>query len=174
MGVEMDVTERPRYADFDDFVLTRSAHLLRFAYLTTHDIEDARDAVQEALTGLYPRWARVSAAGNPEHYVRRSIANAHISQWRKRGAERVADDPMVFEVATCGDHAIAHADADAVARLFARLNHRDRAVLLMRFWEGCSFAEIAAACGCAEATARSIVHRAIRTLRSGFEGEVDG
>lgn len=161
-----DVAEQPKTSSFEDFVAARQLALQRFAYLVTLDREDARDAVQEALAGLYRHWNRVSAQGDPESYVRRSIVNAHVSQWRRRGSERVARDPHVFEAAAPGDLSQSVADADTVARLFTRLDRRSRAVVSMRFWEGRSFAEIAEACGCAEATARSLLHRAVMLMRT--------
>lgn len=160
------MAEQPTASTFEEFVAARQAVLQRFAYLVTFDPEDARDAVQEAFTGLYRHWERVSVRGDPEGYVRRSIVNAHVSQWRRRGNERVVRDPRVFEGALPGDLAQSVADADTVARLFARLDRRSRAVVVMRFWEGRSYAEIAAACGCAEATARSLLHRAVTLMRT--------
>lgn len=160
------MAEPPTTWSFEEFVATRQLALQRFAYLVTFDAEDARDAVQEAFTGLYRHWSRVSSQGDPEAYVRRSIVNAHVTQWRRRGSERVVSDPRVFEGAASGDLAQSVADADTVARLFTRLDRRSRAVVIMRFWEGRSFAEIADACGCAEATARSLLHRAVTLLRT--------
>lgn len=160
------MAEQPATSSFEDFVASRQAALQRFAYLVTFDPEDARDAVQEAFAGLYRHWERVSTQGDPESYVRRSIVNAHVSQWRRRGSERPARDPRVFDGALPGDLAQSVADADTVAQLFTRLDRRSRAVVIMRFWEGRSFAEIAAACGCAEPTARSLLHRAVTLMRT--------
>lgn len=160
------MADQPKTSSFEEFVAARQLALQRFAYLITFDREDAHDAVQEAFAGLYRHWDRVSAQGDPEAYVRRSIVNAHVSQWRRRGSERVVGDPRVFEAAAPGDLSQSVVDADTVARLFRRLDRRSRAVVIMRFWEGRSFAEIAAACGCAEATARSLLHRAVTLLRT--------
>ena len=77
---------------FEDYVATRSVALQRFAYLVTRNAEDARDLVQDALLGLYPHWSRVSAAGNVDAYVKRSIVNAGISRWRRTGREQVSDE----------------------------------------------------------------------------------
>ena len=153
---------------FEEFVAQRSVALQRFAYLVVFDYEDAKDAVQDALVGLYRHWDRVSSTGDPEAYVRRSIVNAHVTQWRKHGKERLTADLAVLDGPAPGDLAESVADADAVARLFAKLDARSRGVLLMRIWEGRSFADIASACDCAEATARSIVHRAVTNLRTAF------
>ena len=64
------------YESFDDFVRRRSVALQRFAYLVTHDREDAQDCVQDALIGLLPRWDAVAATGRVDAYVNRSIVNA--------------------------------------------------------------------------------------------------
>ncbi|MEZ5202611.1 MAG: sigma factor [Micropruina glycogenica] len=69
-------------AKFEDYVATRSVALQRFAYLICRDVEDARDLVQDALLGLYPRWASVVAKGNPDAYVK--------PKHRQRGHQQVA------------------------------------------------------------------------------------
>jgi len=152
------------WASFDDFVRHRSVALQRFAHLLTGNPDDAADLVQEALTGLYPRWDRVSAGGDPEPYVRRSIVNSRITRWR-RVPEWPAADPGVLDGAVADSQA-AVADADFFGRLFATLPARQRAALVLRFYEDLGFAEIARLLGCAEPTARSLVHRALVDLRT--------
>jgi RNA polymerase sigma-70 factor (sigma-E family) len=152
------------WASFDDFVRDRSVALQRFAHLLTGNAEDAADLVQEALTALYPRWERVSGAGDPEPYVRRSIVNSRITRWR-RVPERPAADPAVLDAAVA-DAQAAVADADLFGRLFATLPARQRAALVLRFYDDLGFAEIARQLGCAEPTARSLVHRALADLRT--------
>lgn len=150
-------------SSFEDFVARRSGALQRFAYLVTGSREDARDAVQEALIGMYPRWQRV--AEHAEAYARRSILNVNVSRWRKFGAEVLAFDPDSAHADPANPFGAVD-DKDAAARLFATLPPRQRAALVMRFYEQLSYAEIAAALGSAEATARSLVHRALATLRA--------
>lgn len=150
-------------SSFEDFVARRSGALQRFAYLVTGNREDARDAVQEALIGLYPRWERVSGAA--EAYARRSILNTNVSRWRKLGAEVLSFDPDATR-ADPSDPYRAVDDKNAAARLFVTLPVRQRAALVMRFYEQASYAEIAEVLGTAEATARSLVHRALTSLRS--------
>ncbi|MCA0253231.1 MAG: RNA polymerase sigma factor [Actinobacteria bacterium] len=148
---------------FEDFVLRRSEALQRFAYLVTGNREDARDVVQEALIGLYPRWERVT--DRAEAYARRSILNANVSRWRKVGAELLAFEPDAAPADPSDPYRTVD-DRDAAARLFVTLPVRQRAALVMRFYEQASYAEIAEALGTAEATARSLVHRALTSLRS--------
>lgn len=152
------------WASFDEFVRERSAALQRFAYLLSGDREDARDLVQDALTGLYPRWERVARAGNPEPYVRRSIANARITRWR-RHQEHASSDPGILDQVT-QDATAAVTDAEFFGRLFATLPARQRAALVLRFYDDLEFSEIARHLGCAEPTARSLVHRALADLRA--------
>ena len=149
---------------FDGFVRERSVALLRFAHLLSGNPDDAADLVQEALANLYPRWDRVSAGGDPEPYVRRSIINSRITRWR-RNPERPAGDPSVLDTAV-PDATAAQADADLFGRLFATLPARQRAALVLRFYEDLGFAEIARVLDCAEPTARSLVHRALAELRT--------
>ena len=151
---------------FEDYVSTRSDGLQRFAYLVCGDAGEARELVQTALVAVYPRWVEVAGRGDPEAYVRRSIVNAQVTVWRRQRREWTTDDPAVLDRAGIDDLATQVADAELVSRLFAVLAPRQRAVLVMRFYERRSFGEIAEACGCAEATARSLVHRALVTLRA--------
>lgn len=150
-------------SSFDDFVRQRSSALQRFAYLVTGNREDARDAVQDALIGIYPRWERV--VGHAEAYARRSIVNANVSRWRKFGAEVLTFDPNLAQADPANPFDPVD-DKDRAARLFATLPARQRAAVVMRFYEQLSYAEIADALGTAEATARSLVHRALTALRA--------
>jgi DNA-directed RNA polymerase specialized sigma24 family protein len=68
---------------FDAWVTSRQASLLRFGYLVTGSAEGAQDAVQTAVTEAFARWEHVGRLEDPETYVRRMIANAHISNWRR-------------------------------------------------------------------------------------------
>lgn len=149
---------------FEAFVQARSAGLLRFAQLLTGNPDDAAELVQEALTNLYPRWERVAAAGDPEPYVKRSIVNSRNSRWR-RHRERPAGDPSELDGVTA-DPMNAWADSQLFGRLFATLPTRQRAALILRFYEDLDFAAIALQLGCAEPTARSLVHRALAELRT--------
>lgn len=159
--IEWSIVTSP---SFDDFVRERSAGLVRFAHLLTGNPDDAAEIVQEALTNLYPRWTRVSAAGDPEPYVKRSIVNSRNTRWR-RVQERPVGEPSLLD-GVSADPVNAWADSQVFGRLFATLPTRQRAALILRFYEDLEFAAIAAHLGCAEATARSLVHRALADLRT--------
>jgi RNA polymerase sigma-70 factor (sigma-E family) len=160
--------------DFETWVGSRGDALLRFAYVMIGDVALAEDALQDALTTACAKWNRIRAADDPDAYVRRMIVNAHVSWWRRfrrrespvpDPADRVGRDP----VAT--DGASARADADAIWALCATLPRTQRAAVVLRYYEGLSYAEIGAALGCAEATARSHVHRALASLKNRLGGE---
>jgi len=162
------------YGSFEEYVTLRSSALLRFAALITGNREDAHDAVQDALAGLYPKWARVAASGQVDAYVRRSIVNAHVSAWRKVRRLHPVEDPAELRAApTVADASAVLADADQAARLCRELPPQQRAAVVLRFYEDRSFAEIGTILGCPEATARSHVHRALVALRARLEGGRD-
>jgi RNA polymerase sigma factor (sigma-70 family) len=127
----------------------------------------ADDAVQTALTQALASWDRISRAGDPERYVRRMIANAHVSAWRAFG-RRVTP---VAEVrgGSGADPTESLTRHDAVWRVCQALPSRQRAAVVLRFYEDLDYPEIAATLGCAEATVRSHVHRALAALRVELE-----
>jgi RNA polymerase sigma factor (sigma-70 family) len=148
---------------FGEFVATRSVGLQRFAYLVTGNVEDARDAVQDALIGVYPRWSQVVGRGDPEAYVRRSIVNSHISRWR-RGARETAWDPSWFD-SSAPEVGIERVDARVAVTFLPELPERQRAAVVLRFYADADYPEIGRACGCSPAAARVLVHRGIAALR---------
>lgn len=154
--------------DFETWVVARGAALQRFAFLVTGSAADAPDLVQEALSRVYPRWASLSRTDTAEAYVRRSIVNASISGWRKtRRLIPVADpEPLIAPAAHHADPTTAIADSDAAWRLCEELAPKQRAAVVLRFYEDLSFAEIGLILDCPENTARSHVHRAVATLRA--------
>lgn len=167
----MDARDAPAddaCVDFDRFVTEHALALQRFAYLVVGDVEDAHDAVQDALVGAFRAWPRISASGNPGAYVRRSIVNAHVSRWRKRRREVVVEQVQADTPAD-SDRVV---DEVYLSALLERLPTRQRAALVLRYWEDRDFADIGASLGCSEATARSLVHRALGQLRR-TEGRAD-
>jgi RNA polymerase sigma-70 factor (sigma-E family) len=157
--------------DFEHFVTERVDALLRFAYVLTGDVSLAEDAVQDALTTACARWGRVSSADDPEAYVKRMVVNAHISWWRRfRRREAPAAEPSRTVPPTV-DGTAARADAEAVWELCTTLPDKQRAAVVLRFYEELSYAEIAQLLHCAEATARSHVHRALASLKDTLSKE---
>ncbi|MFT3875231.1 MAG: sigma-70 family RNA polymerase sigma factor [Propioniciclava sp.] len=162
-------------APFADYVRERSDGLVRMACLVTRDWEEARDAVQDALANLYPRWDQIT----PEHrdaYVHRSVTNACLIRLRRlRRVKPVAEPYALPGVRAASDQTEALALADEAWRLCGDLPPIQRAAVVLRFYRDLSFAEVGAALGCPESTARSHVHRALVALRTRhLEGDHHG
>ncbi|MDR1634696.1 MAG: SigE family RNA polymerase sigma factor [Bifidobacteriaceae bacterium] len=151
-------------ADFDGYVAEQWESLCRFAYLVTGNRDDAQDAVQDALAGLYPRWQRVRSRGNPGAYLRRSITNARISAWRKTRDTAPYHDIEALAGPT-GDPTASVTDAMLVADLLGGLPSRQRAIVVLRYLEDLTYADIASVCGCTEAAARSVARYALESMR---------
>lgn len=145
---------------FAEFVVSRQAALLRTAYLLTGHAQDAEDLVQAALVKVVPQWRRIS--DNPEPYVRRVMVNENVSRWRRRRwrehstddlPEVLANDPDVVELI-------------AVRDALASLAPRQRAVLVLRYYEGLSEAEIAHEMSISPGTVKSHARDALARLRT--------
>ena len=154
MGVEADDA-------FAAFVAARSRHLLQAAHLLTGDRHRAEDLLQTALTRAYLRWDRID---EPEGYVRRTMVNAHTDWWRRRPwREQPVDEVPETPVA---DGTASYDTRDAVLSALATLSPRQRAVVVLRYYEGLSEAEIAAQLGCSPGTVKSACSRAPERLRA--------
>ena len=143
------------------FVAGRQQALLRSAYLMTGDHHLAEDLVQVALTKLGARWERVRD-GDPEAFARTVIYRDNVSWWRKHRRERLHADPP--DVRT-GD-----ATGDVDSRLLLRtalqrLTPKQRAVVVMRFYDDLSEATTATLLGVSVGTVKSQTHVALRRLR---------
>ena len=157
--------------DFDEWVAARGSALVRFAYLVTGDQHDAEEAVQAALTGVWPRWDRVRQARDVDQSVRRAVVNAHISGWRRRGRR---ESPVELVRVEAGDPTESLSRNDLVWRVCSALPTRQRAAVVLRFYEDLDYAEIAAVLDVTEATARSHVHRGLAALRVELERQEAG
>lgn len=144
---------------FEDFAAARLTALLRYAVLLTGDREQARDLVQEVLTRALVKWDRISALDEPYAYVRRMVTNEHLS-WRRR--RRVRTVPLENDPSgLLGPEP----PGDDMWELLSTLPARQRAVLVLRFYEGLSDPEIAEVLGCRPGTVRSSASRAFTALR---------
>lgn len=150
--------------DFESFFRTRAPALLRTAYLLTGDRFLAEDLVQDALARTHRAWRRLSAGGNPEAYARRVMYHLQVSRGRQRRASEVLPGELPNPAST-HDHA-----SDAVQRLVLRrallaLPARQRAVIVLRFFEDRSEAETAEILECRVGTVKSHTFRALARLR---------
>lgn len=142
---------------FDEFVVARSGALLRTAYLLTHDSHLAEDLVQTSLTKAWFAWDRID--GDPGPYVRRILVNSYLSSWRRRWngeqpterlPERAYDEPM---------------DPTDLRSALRRLPRGQRAVIVLRYYEGLTEAETAQVLGCSVGSVKSQASRALAKLR---------
>jgi RNA polymerase sigma-70 factor (sigma-E family) len=156
--------------DFRGFVAARSGALLSFAYVLTGDRHDAEDVVQTALAATALAWHRVRRQDSPEGYVRRAIVNTHLNAqrrrpWRERPAAELPEVVVPRQVADGVD------DRDAMWRVLAALPPRQRAVLVLRYYEDLSEADIADLLGCSRGTVKSQAAKALDRLRQIFTAE---
>ncbi|WP_018682285.1 SigE family RNA polymerase sigma factor [Actinokineospora enzanensis] len=152
---------------FEDFVRARTGVLLRYATALTCDPYQAQDIVQDVLLRAQQRWSRISGMDSPEGYVNRMVTNEFLSWNRRRARTDVlaSHERMAAYSPPVADPTEAVDERDAVFAGIARLPRKQRAAVVLRFYASRSFAEIADELGCAEATARSHLSRAMATLR---------
>ncbi|GHJ49563.1 RNA polymerase sigma factor [Catellatospora sp. TT07R-123] len=146
---------------FAEFVATRSPRLLRTAYLLTHDWGLAEDLLQTSLAKAWSAWRRIDA--DPEPYVRRIVINTYSTWWRRRWrAEHPTEHPAESVLADHGDEVAAR---DEIWRALGRLPRRQRAVLVLRYFDDLSEAQIAELMGVSVGTVKSQHAKALSKLR---------
>lgn len=154
---------------YEEFATARLPALLRYALMLTGDPHTAADLVQETMVKVQLRWRRVSGADRPERYVRRMLTNAYMDLCRGSWLRRVVLRAEPAEPAAMADHADNSAERDEMWLLLATLPRQQRVVLVLRYYEGLTDAEIADVLGCAVGTVRGYVSRALATLRRQLE-----
>jgi RNA polymerase sigma-70 factor (sigma-E family) len=155
--------------EFREFVAARSKSLLHTAYLLTGDWEQGRDLLQTALASTARRWSKLRDRQQPEAYVRRAIYHAQMDRfrllsWGKETVTATLPDPPA-QAADWADTVVQRQDIMAALR---RLPKRQRAVIVLRYFEDQTDPEIAAILGVAQGTVRSQTHKALASLRAAF------
>ncbi|MEU5562482.1 SigE family RNA polymerase sigma factor [Micromonospora musae] len=159
--------------EFREFVAARSAALLRTAYLLAGDWATAEDLLQTALTKTYLAWRRLGGIEAIEPYARRVLVNTSTSWWRRRWhGERPTE---VLPERAGADEVERQLDRDLLWRHLRALPNRQRAVLVLRYYEDMSEAQTAALLGISTGTVKSQTARALATLRRrmGAEAALD-
>jgi RNA polymerase sigma-70 factor (sigma-E family) len=151
---------------FEDFVRARSDYLFQLALLLTgRNQADAQDLLQLALERAWRRRRAIARAGSPEPYVRKVLVNASIDRWRRLRRQ----DEHALETAGPGpltdDPASEITRRDLLIRSLAVLPPRQRAVLVLRYWEDMPEAEVAEVLGCSVGTVKSQASRGLARLR---------
>lgn len=150
------ITTDPGYTDF---VLARQGRLRRAAYLMCGDAALAEDLLQEALIALASRWESVE---NPDAFVRRVIYRRRVSLWRKQRHEVVAGD---LPDRTVTDGAEERARDQEVHEALRALPPRQRAALVLRYFEDLTEAQTAEVMGVRTGTVKSLSHQAVARMR---------
>jgi RNA polymerase sigma-70 factor (sigma-E family) len=146
---------------FEEYVRARTGALSRIAYLLTGDHHLAEDLVQQTLLQVVGRWPRLVAAGDPDPYVRRVLYHQHISWWRRR--HEIARDIGERSAADPSDAVVV---AVAVRRALLRLAPRQRAVLVLRYFEDLTEAQAAEMLGISIGTVKSQARDGLARLRA--------
>ncbi|MEV0650415.1 SigE family RNA polymerase sigma factor [Phytomonospora sp. NPDC050363] len=155
-------------AEFREFVATRLDRLRNFAFLVCGDWHRAEDAVQVTLAKLYVAWPK-TAKISADAYSRRILVNVIKDVWRRAWFRREHSDVEIPESATA-DPATASAQRMAVLSALARLPTRQRAVVVLRFWEDRSVDQTAEILRLSTGTVKSHTARGLQALR-GLLGE---
>jgi RNA polymerase sigma-70 factor (sigma-E family) len=151
-------------AEFADWMAARQVALVRTAYLLTGSQHAAEDLVQTTLTKLYLAWGRIADRQHVDAYARRALVNEHRSTWRhaSRRPEVLSEAPPE----TGHQPAQYDGEREAVWRFVQGLPPRQRAVIVLRYYEDLSEAETADLLGISTGTVKSQASRALASLRN--------
>lgn len=153
-------------AAFERYVLGQGPGLVRLARGLLKDAQRAEDVVQDVLAKAVLSWSRIESADDPHAYIRRMVVNACTSHWRRVWVKRESShEPDLLPERSVADHGSAAAERDAMLALLRRLPNRQRAVLVLRHYEGLADEEIAGVLNCSQNTVRSNAFRGLAALR---------
>jgi RNA polymerase sigma-70 factor (sigma-E family) len=156
----------PDTGRLETFLAERGRPLLQAAKLLTGSQEAAEDLLQAALERLLKHWHKID--GDPEGYLRRTMYNLAADGWRRRrtriaGLSRLRASPAADAGAPPGPEMVDL--RDALIRLMLQLPPRQRAVIVLRYWEGHTEAEVADLLGCSVGNVKSAASRGMARLR---------
>lgn len=147
---------------FEEYTRSRLVLLLRTATAICGNRHLGEEIVQDILIKLHAKWPQVSHVDNIDAYVRRMLANEYIS-WRRKWS-RIVPTEFVPDRAVL-DHSGRIADRDLLRREVDKLPRRQQVALALRYFDGLSDPDIAAAMGCTESSVRSFISRGLAGLR---------
>ena len=151
---------------FADFVHTRASSLVRTAHLLTGDRGHAEDLVQSSLLVAYQSWGKIREPASAEAYVRTILVRRVIS-WRRRRWRGELPTEHVPEPGTPAEDGIV--ERVSLWPQVLRLPERQRAVLVLAYYEDLSEAQIAEVLGCSVGTVKSHRARGLRSLRQSYD-----
>ncbi|WP_133847888.1 SigE family RNA polymerase sigma factor [Labedaea rhizosphaerae] len=148
--------------EFGEFVRAALPGLLRYGHALAGNPHDAADLVQSVLEKVGVRWHTLSRkADDPIAYIRKAMANAHVSRWRRTRKESLVAEPPDGDPAT----PVYAVENEPLWRALRALPTRQRAVIVLRYYDGLSEAEIAATLGVSQGTVKSQASKAMASLR---------
>ena len=157
-------------SEFVAFYVATWPRLFRTTYAVAGDRQRTEDALQAAFAQAWSRWSRVSAAGDPVAYVRRMAVNAALARHRRAYSRRELSVPVLPETPTPEGSQV---DRDATWGAILALPPRQRAVVVLRYYEDLSEREIASVLGCRPGTVKSQAAAALAALRDAL-GDAEG
>ncbi|MET9318389.1 SigE family RNA polymerase sigma factor [Kribbella sp. NPDC003505] len=154
----------------DDVVRSTEHRLLRLALMLSGSRHNAEDLVQSVLARAHRQWERIGGLERPEAYLRTMVVNEYLG-WRRLLKNREVPLAEPIERPADFDLGARQAQRDATWRLLTRLPRKQRAVLVLRYYEDLADSDIAEILGVSPATVRSNAARALATLRDHLSAE---
>ncbi|GAB1692571.1 SigE family RNA polymerase sigma factor [Krasilnikovia sp. M28-CT-15] len=151
--------------DFDAFVRTRTPALLRSAYLLTGDQHLAEDLVQSALGQTHRAWRRLYVAGGAEAYTRKTMYHLQVSRWRRRRIVESFAGDVPDRPGAQSDHAEHTVLRLSLLSALSRLTAKQRAVIVLRFFDDMTEVQAAETLGVSVGTVKSQTAKALERLR---------
>jgi RNA polymerase sigma-70 factor (sigma-E family) len=156
-------------AEFDQFVATHVNDLLRTAYLIVWDEGEAEDLVQECLLKVARRWPRIRCMEQPRAYARRILVNLALDGARGRTRRRRELEPATQQSLIAFDPLPALEARDELLQALGQLDQRQRAVLVLRYFNDLTEAQVAEVLGCSPGTVKSSAFRGLARLREALQ-----
>jgi RNA polymerase sigma-70 factor (sigma-E family) len=151
---------------FREFVSARRPALVRTAYLLSGDWHRAEDVVSTAIVKMYTAWRRVARADNPDAYARQVVVRTWLDEarrpWRRELPVELLPDRPSDHADTAADATVSRAD---LRLLLAKMPARQRAVLVLRFYDDLSVERTADILGCSRGAVMTLTSRALGTIR---------
>jgi RNA polymerase sigma-70 factor (sigma-E family) len=156
-------------ADFDQFVAAHVDDLLRTAYLIVWEESEAEDLVQECLLKVARRWSRIRRMEQPRAYARRILVNLALDSARGRAQRRRELEASAPPDLVAVDPVPALETRAELVQALGRLNERQRAVLVLRYFNDLTEAQVAEVLGCSPGTVKSSASRGLARLREALQ-----
>jgi RNA polymerase sigma-70 factor (sigma-E family) len=155
--------------EFDQFVAAHVDDLLRTAYLIVWDEGEAEDLVQECFIKIARRWPRVRRMERPRAYARRILVNLALDGARGRTRRRSELEPESAPSVSAVDPLSALEERTELLQVLGQLPARQRAVLVLRYFNDLTEAQVAEALGCSPGTVKSSASRGLARLREALQ-----